>query len=84
VYSIYYRARLVKAGIWFLTGSLRSAEGYVLERTLEGTSDVVEFFVTPSYVEEFESLMVMFRGRKIIVWFAKMPNRIECEMDLSE
>jgi len=73
----------VKTGIWFLTGSLRSAEGYVLERTLEGTSDVVEFFVTPSYVEEFESLMTMFRNRKIIVWFGKMPNRIECEMALS-
>jgi len=74
---------LVKNSIWFFTGSLRSAEGYVLERTLEGTTDLLEFFVTPSYVEEFEILMEMFRVKKVVVWFEKMPNQIELEMRLS-
>ncbi|MBM3894088.1 hypothetical protein FJ366_00595 [Candidatus Dependentiae bacterium] len=80
--SVYYRARLVRNKIWFLTAVLRSAEGYVLERTLEGTSDVMEFFVSPSYVFEFEQLLAYFQKQGIVVWFQEFPNRIKIELDL--
>ncbi len=82
MFSVYYKARLVRNKIWFLTAVLRSAEGYVFERTLEGTSDVMEFFVSPSYVAEFETLLVFFQKRGVVVWFQWFENRIELELNL--
>ncbi len=82
MFSVYYKARLVRNKIWFLTAVLRSAEGYVFERTLEGTSDVMEFFVSPSYVAEFEKLFVFFQKRGVVVWFQQFENRIELELNL--
>jgi hypothetical protein len=52
----------------------------VLERTLEGSGDIVEFFVSPSCVDEFDRLMNLFVKMSMVVWFKQMPNRIEYEL----
>lgn len=77
--SEYYRALVLKDSIWLVTGFFRSAEGYVLERTLDGTGDVLEFFVTDSCVEEFEEIMTFFVQQNIVFWYKKMPNRLVYE-----
>jgi hypothetical protein len=82
MFSVYYKARLMRNKIWFVTAVLRSAEGYVFERTLEGTADVLEFFVSPSYVVEFEKLLTFFQGRGVVIWFERFENRIELELNL--
>ena len=80
VFSVYYRAQVVKNSIWLVTGFLRSAEGYVLERTLDGTGDIVEFFVSSSCVDDFEKLMIFLTHCSLIRWHKKMPNRLEHEL----
>jgi|GEM_PF-2562985 len=77
--SIYYRAVVFKDSIWLMTGFFRSAEGYVLERTLEGTGDVLEFFVTPYCAPEFEEMMNFFLQKNMVSWYKKMPNRLVYE-----
>lgn len=74
--SIYYRAVVFRDSIWLMTGFFRSAEGYVLERTLDGCGDVLEFFVAPSCVAEFEEIMTFFVQQNIVWWFKSMPNRL--------
>jgi hypothetical protein len=82
VYSVYFRAQVVSSAIWLITGCLRSAEGYVLERTLDGSGDIIEFFVSSDCVDEFTSFMELFRRKSMIVWFKQMPNRVEYEKSL--
>ena len=77
--SVYYRAVVFKDSIWLMTGFLRSAEGYVLERTLDGCGDVIEFFVTPSCVQEFEEIMTLFVRQNMVLWYKQMPNRMVYE-----
>lgn len=82
MYSVYFRAQIVTSAIWLITGCLRSAEGYVLERTLDGSSDIIEFFVSADCVDEFVSFMNLFERKSMIVWFKQMPNRVEYEKTL--
>lgn len=82
MYSIYFRAQIVKSAIWLVTGCLRSAEGYVLERTLDGGSDIIEFFVSSDCVDEFTRFMDLFTRKSMVVWFRQMPNRVEYEKSL--
>jgi len=82
LYSVYFRAQIVTSALWLITGCLRSAEGYVLERTLDGSSDIIEFFVSQDCVDEFVSFMNLFERKSMVVWFQQMPNRVEYEKKL--
>lgn len=82
MYSVYFRAQIVTSAIWLITGCLRSAEGYVLERTLDGGSDIIEFFVSVDCVDEFVRFMDLFTRKSMVVWFKQMPNRVEYEKSL--
>ena len=82
--SVYYRAVVFKDSIWLMTGFLRSAEGYVLERTLDGCGDVIEFFVAPSCAQEFEEIMTLFVRQNMVFWYKQMPNRMLYEGIVTE
>lgn len=82
MYSVYFRAQIVTSAIWLVTGCLRSAEGYVLERTLDGSSDIIEFYVSEDCVDMFVEFMDMFSRKSMIVWFKRMPNRVAYEKSL--
>ncbi len=76
MYCIYYQAHVLKDRIWFITGCLRNEGNWVFDRALEGTSNILEFFVAPAYEKEFCSFMHFFQKNGDILSYSKLPHRL--------
>ena len=77
MYCSYYHAQIVAKDLWFLTGCLRNAGSFTLERTIDKENSILEFFVPRDQEDEFVSFMEHFKQRGIVVWFEKKENRLE-------
>ena len=73
----YYQARLDRSKTWFVTGCIRSEHGWVFDRALDSQNNIFEFFVSPSFEEEFLSLMEHFKKEGVVFEFVKLENRLE-------
>ena len=81
--SSYYQVMVPRDRIWFVTGCLRNEDHWTFDRALEGTTNVLEVFVAPSYEEAFCALMDFFRMNGEIFSYEKLPNRFEIPSTLS-
>lgn len=61
--------------MWFVTGVLRAEDHWAFDRTVEGTSTTLEFFVAPDYEQEFLARMAYFQKEGLILCLEKLPNR---------
>jgi|SaaInlStandDraft_5_1057022.scaffolds.fasta_scaffold399700_1 hypothetical protein len=77
MYSKYYQAKAVRKKIWFIAGCLRNEDHWAFDRSLDAKNNLLEFFVSPSYEEEFLSLMNYFKKEGLILELKKLPNRCE-------
>lgn len=76
MYSDYYQAKAVREKIWLVSGLLKN-EGHIgFMRAVEGTRDILEFFVAPDMTEEFFSLMDELKEKGVILSLTKLPNRL--------
>jgi hypothetical protein len=77
MFSLYYQATIIPNKIWLITSLLRNEDGWAFDRALEGNPSILEFFVSPSYEEEFSSFMNYCLEEGLITSFSKMDNRLE-------
>lgn len=77
MFSIYYQAEIIPHSIWLITSLLRNEDGWAFDRALEGHPTILEFFVSPSFEDEFCSLMSYYQEKGLVSSFKKLPNRLE-------
>jgi len=77
MYSEYYTAQAVKKWVWFVVGAMKNESNWAFVRTLDDTNDVLEFFVSPDFEEEFLHIMGLFKDDGVILNFEKKPNRLK-------
>lgn len=71
----YYQAVVDVPYTWFIGGVLRNEDNLVFERTIDGSSNTLEFFVTKGQELEFLDLMNYLVKVGYIVSFEKKANR---------
>lgn len=76
MYCQYYQALVNVRKTWFIGGVFRNEDYVAFERTLEGTNDIIEFFVPGSQEEEFLFLMNYLIKEGYVYKLDKMPNRL--------
>ena len=77
LYSSYYQAHVKRELCWFVTSTLRSYEHLAFDRTLEPTSSLFEFFVSPSAEHYFVEIMLYYQKEGIVSNLVKLPNRLQ-------
>ncbi|HBS48506.1 TPA: hypothetical protein DEO28_01230 [Candidatus Dependentiae bacterium] len=75
----YYQATATRDKIWMVTGTCRSENNWVFDRTLDAPNNLMEFFVAPDYEQEFVYLMQLLQKEGIIWEFKALPNRCQIE-----
>jgi len=75
-YSLYYRAHIVKAEVWFFVAVLRSFDHVSFDRTYDVTNSIFEFFVPDSMEPYFLEIIGALAKEGIIDRLEKMPNRL--------
>ena len=73
----YYQAVVNVAKTWFIGGFFKSEDYVAFERTINGSSDVIEFFVPEDQEEFFLELMSCLQRNGYVDRFEKMPNRLQ-------
>ncbi len=76
MYCSYYKAKILRNKLWFVTGILKNEENWVFDRTLDKNNDILEFFVIPDFEEEFLYFMELFQKGGIVITLEKLPNRL--------
>lgn len=80
----YYQAIVNIPSTWFVGGVFRNEDNLVFERTMDGCSDRLEFFVTAACEPEFLELMHYLIETGYVVSCEKKENRIKVEMKQSK
>lgn len=75
MFCSYYQATVNVATTWFVTGIFRAEECVAFERTMDGDSSCLEFFVPESYEEQFLLMMHDLTELGHIHSYIKHPNR---------
>lgn len=75
-YSSYYQAYVERSSCWYLVAVLKSCEHLAFDRTLDSTTNLFEFYVTPAREQEFINLMHYFEDQHLLTEFKKLPNRL--------
>jgi len=76
LYSSYYQAHVQKELCWFVAATLRSYEHLAFDRTLDQSSSLFEFFVTPSMEQNFLEIMSYYQKENMVSNLVKLPNRL--------
>lgn len=72
----YYQAVVNVTKTWFIGGFFKSEDYVAFERTIDGTNNVIEFFVPVDQEEFFLELMGYLQRNGYIDTLEKMPNRL--------
>jgi hypothetical protein len=75
MYCAYYQAEVKVPVTWFIGGIFRNEDNFVFERTIDGCSDRIEFFVPESQERTFIELMHDLMTLGYVINFEKLPNR---------
>jgi len=75
-YCRYYQAYAYKEKIWFIIGHIKSHDNIVFHRTMDGTNDVLEFFVPESFNMLFLSWLETYKKAGLIKTYEEKPNRL--------
>jgi hypothetical protein len=76
VYCLYFQALVNVRKTWFIGGVFRNEDYVAFERTLEGTNDIIEFFVPPSQEQMFLYLIECLIKGGYVYELHRMPNRL--------
>lgn len=77
MYCEYYQAHVEAKYTWFIGGVFRNQDYVTFDRTLDGTNDIIEYFVPASQEENFLHLMNYMVRAGYVFKFEKMPNRLQ-------
>ena len=75
-YSAYYQAQVVKNTLWFVMGVIRNEDNLAFARTLDPSTQTLEFFVAPAFTEHFESLLAYLQSTGHVKWYERKSNRL--------
>jgi len=79
MYCSYYVVSAQRHMIWLLVAHLKSHDNIAFHRTMDGSRDVLEFFVTPSYEDLLVNWFKLYTEEGIIFSFEKRENRLALE-----
>ncbi len=83
MYCNYYQAGVLKEKTWFVVALFRNEDHIAFERTLEGNSDILEFFVPTDQERSFLAIMQTLKAQGYVFWFEQKPNRMQEQLAAS-
>lgn len=75
----YYQARVRKEMAWFVVGGFRNEGNIAFVRAVDGSSDLLEFFVPEDCVDEFLHVVRYMQERGYFLTFEQLDNRLQQE-----
>lgn len=78
-YCEYYHVKVQKEKTWFVIGSFRNEDHLAFERTMDGQSEILEFFVPQGQEQLFLDMMSYMQKHGYVHWVKKEFNRMEQE-----
>ena len=76
MYCVYYTAPAQKHMIWMIIAHIKSNDNVVFHRTMDGTKDMLEFFVTPELEDRLVEWLDLYVNEGIIFSYEKQENRL--------
>lgn len=73
---IYYQALVHRERCWFVAGVLRSFEHLMFDRTVDKTTNRMEFFVPEANEPYFLRIMDYLQEQGLVTELVRMPNRL--------
>ena len=77
MYCNYYVVAAQRHMVWLIVAHLKSHDNVAFHRTMDGSSDVLEFFVTPVHEEQLVSWFKLYLEEGFIFSYEKKENRIQ-------
>jgi len=62
--------------IWLIIAHIKSNDNIVFHRTMDGTKDVLEFFVSPELESRLLEWLDLYESEGLIFSYEKKPNRL--------
>ncbi|TET36167.1 hypothetical protein E3J61_01205 [Candidatus Dependentiae bacterium] len=72
----YYQAQIRKPDVLFVVATLKMFEHLCFDRAIDPAESRFEFFVAPSYEEQFLEVMRYFEREQMVHDLEKLPNRL--------
>jgi|SaaInl4_150m_RNA_FD_contig_21_511392_length_372_multi_3_in_0_out_0_1 hypothetical protein len=79
-YSLYYHAITDRKRTWFVSGIIRNEKDICLERCLDKTKSLFEFFVPTEMEPHFLEVMNFLMEGGYILSLEKLPNRLNTNL----
>ena len=76
MYCSYYTAAAHRQMIWLIIAHIKSNDNVVFHRTMDGTKDVLEFFVSPKLEYRLLEWLELYKEEGIIFSYEKQENRL--------
>ena len=76
MYCSYYTAAAHKQMIWLIIAHIKSNDNVVFHRTMDGTKDVLEFFVAPELENRLIEWLDLYVDEGMIFSYEKGDNRL--------
>ena len=76
MYCAYYTAAAQKQMIWLIIPHIKSNDNVVFHRTMDGTNDMLEFFVSPELEDQLVAWLDVYVSEGVIFSYQKQPNRL--------
>ncbi len=76
MYCNYYVVAAHRRMIWLIVAHLKSHDNIAFHRTMDGESDVLEFFVTPEHEQQLVSWFELYKEEGFIFSYQKKDNRM--------
>ena len=75
MYCSYYTAAAHRHMIWLIIAHIKSNDNVVFHRTIDGTKDMLEFFVSPDQEYRLIEWLELYKNEGIIFSYEKKLNR---------
>ncbi len=76
MYCSYYVVAAHRHMIWLIVAHLKSHDNIAFHRTMDNSSDVLEFFVTPAHEEQLIAWFKLYQEEGFIFSYEKKENRL--------
>lgn len=76
MYCNYYTAIAQRSMIWLIVAHIKSNDNVVFHRTMDGTNDTLEFFVSPEQETTLVSWLELYKDEGVIFSYEKKKNRL--------
>jgi hypothetical protein len=72
----YYIVTAHRRMIWLIVAHIKSHDNIAFHRTMDGESDILEFFVTPAHEQQLVSWFELYKEEGFIFSYQKQENRM--------